>query len=141
MQDRRSTEQTGLATRDHGNYADSLRCVRICVVALRLANIGTRLLRDDPLQLHCAEVWHQGRSLVQPDTKTVPCGMGVGRWCVFQNIVRARSADATTGNYGHTFSTKAFIAGPFLAVFGAECTFQSTILTLTSALTQEYVQR
>ncbi|RMZ72981.1 major facilitator superfamily transporter [Pyrenophora seminiperda CCB06] len=35
----------------------------------------------------------------------------------------------------------AIIAGPFLNVLGGECVFQSTIFTLTSALTNEYVER
>ncbi|KAI1544026.1 major facilitator superfamily transporter, partial [Pyrenophora tritici-repentis] len=45
------------------------------------------------------------------------------------------------GRYSHILPTKAIIAGPFLNVLGGECVFQSTIFTLTSALTSEYVQR
>ncbi|OCL11777.1 hypothetical protein AOQ84DRAFT_286541 [Glonium stellatum] len=45
------------------------------------------------------------------------------------------------GNFDRIFSTKAIIAGPFLAIFGGECVFSSTIFALTAALTQEYVQR
>lgn len=55
--------------------------------------------------------------------------------------MRSQNTNATVGNYGHIFPTKAIIAGPFLAVFGAECVFQSTIYTITSGLTKEYVQR
>jgi hypothetical protein len=45
------------------------------------------------------------------------------------------------GHYHHILPTKAIIAGPFLAILGGECVFQSTIFTLTSALTTEYVER
>ncbi|KAF2691902.1 hypothetical protein K458DRAFT_411606 [Lentithecium fluviatile CBS 122367] len=45
------------------------------------------------------------------------------------------------GNYSHVLPTKAIIAGPFLAILGGECVFQSTIFTLTSTLSKEYVQR
>jgi hypothetical protein len=45
------------------------------------------------------------------------------------------------GHYHQLLPTKAIIAGPFLAVLGGECVFQSTIFTLTSALTAEYVER
>lgn len=45
------------------------------------------------------------------------------------------------GHLGHLLPTKAIIAGPFLAILGGECVFQSTIFTLTSALAQEYVER
>ncbi|KAF2109302.1 hypothetical protein BDV96DRAFT_244721 [Lophiotrema nucula] len=47
----------------------------------------------------------------------------------------------TVGNFSRVLPTKAIIAGPFLAVLGGECVFQSTIFTLTSALAREYVQR
>jgi hypothetical protein len=46
-----------------------------------------------------------------------------------------------SGHYHHLLPTKAIIAGPFLAVLGGECVFQSTVFTLTSALTTEYVER
>jgi hypothetical protein len=45
------------------------------------------------------------------------------------------------GYYSRLLPTKAIIAGPFLAVLGGECVFQSTIFTLTSALANEYVER
>ncbi|ORY19724.1 hypothetical protein BCR34DRAFT_551574 [Clohesyomyces aquaticus] len=45
------------------------------------------------------------------------------------------------GNYYHIIPTKAILAGPFLSILGSECVFASTVFTLTSALTQEYVQR
>jgi uncharacterized protein YqgC (DUF456 family) len=45
------------------------------------------------------------------------------------------------GHYQHLLPTRAIIAGPFLAVLGGECVFQSTVFTLTSALTAEYVER
>jgi hypothetical protein len=47
----------------------------------------------------------------------------------------------TPGHYHYLLPTKAIIVGPFLAVLGGECVFQSTIFTLTSALTTEYVER
>ncbi|KAF1913819.1 major facilitator superfamily domain-containing protein [Ampelomyces quisqualis] len=45
------------------------------------------------------------------------------------------------GYYSHLLPTNSIIAGPFLAVLGGECVFQSTIFTLTSALANEYVKR
>lgn len=45
------------------------------------------------------------------------------------------------GYFATILPTKAIIAGPFLNVLGGECVLQSTIYTLTSALTTEYVQR
>lgn len=45
------------------------------------------------------------------------------------------------GYFYHILPTKAIIVGPFLAIFGGECVLQSTIITLTSALAGEYVQR
>lgn len=48
---------------------------------------------------------------------------------------------AAIGHYSHILPTRAIIAGPFLAVLGGECVFQSTVFTLTSALASEYVER
>ncbi|KAL5117670.1 hypothetical protein ACEQ8H_004418 [Pleosporales sp. CAS-2024a] len=45
------------------------------------------------------------------------------------------------GHLDHVLPTNAILAGPFLAVFGGECVFQSTIFTLTSAFSNEYIQR
>jgi hypothetical protein len=45
------------------------------------------------------------------------------------------------GYFDHLLPTNAIVAGPFLALLGGECVFQSTIFTLTSALAQEYVER
>lgn len=56
-------------------------------------------------------------------------------WCCL------RCVDSGAGNYHHALPTKAIIAGPFLAVLGGDCVLQSTIFTLTSALSKEYVQR
>jgi hypothetical protein len=50
-------------------------------------------------------------------------------------------ADITIGHLEFLLPTKAIILGPFLAVLGGECVFQSTVFTLTSALAQEYVER
>lgn len=52
-----------------------------------------------------------------------------------------RGADTASGHYRHVLPTRAIVAGPFLAVLGGECVFQSTIFTLTSALSSSYVQR
>lgn len=51
------------------------------------------------------------------------------------------SANAPKGDLDRIIPTKAIIVGPFLAVLGGDCVFQSTVFTLTSALAQEYVQR
>jgi hypothetical protein len=59
-------------------------------------------------------------------------------YCLCRNMM---GTNAPQGNYHHLLPTKAIIAGPFLAVLGGECVFQSTIFTLTSALTSVYVQR
>ncbi|KAG9189791.1 hypothetical protein G6011_06659 [Alternaria panax] len=45
------------------------------------------------------------------------------------------------GHFSLFLPTKAILAGPIFNVLGGECVFQSTIFTLTSALTSEYVQR
>jgi hypothetical protein len=50
-------------------------------------------------------------------------------------------AEIPSGRYSRFLPTQAIISGPFLAVLGGECVFQSTIFTLTSALAQEYVER
>jgi hypothetical protein len=47
----------------------------------------------------------------------------------------------TLGHHHNLLPTKAILVGPFLAVFGGECVFQSTIFTLTSVLTYEYIER
>lgn len=50
-------------------------------------------------------------------------------------------AEISSGRYAHFLPTSAIIVGPLLNVLGGECVLQSTIFTLTSALTDEYVQR
>jgi hypothetical protein len=63
--------------------------------------------------------------------------VGKAAICMFLEL----STHILTGQLDHLLPTKAIIAGPFLAVLGGECVFQSTIFTLTSALAQEYVER
>lgn len=68
----------------------------------------------------------------------------VGDCCWYDSLCPhhlGRVAKEATGHYSNILPTKAIIAGPFLAVFGGECVFQSTIFTLTSALAGEYVER
>lgn len=47
----------------------------------------------------------------------------------------------TSGHFPLLLPTKAILASPIFNVLGGECVFQSTIFTLTSGLTSEYVQR
>ncbi|KAF1948339.1 MFS general substrate transporter [Byssothecium circinans] len=68
-------------------------------------------------------------------------GVRVVLWCNLVPRVFLSAWALAVGNFPHILPTKAIIAGPFLAVLGGECVFQSTIFTLTSALTREYVQR
>jgi hypothetical protein len=63
--------------------------------------------------------------------------------CIFTTLIQSdhSGADARTGHFSQFLPTKAILAGPFLVVLGGECVFQSAIFTLTSALTEEYVER
>jgi hypothetical protein len=63
--------------------------------------------------------------------------IAVGELAVLSLVSNAH----VVGQYGHILPTRAIIASPFLNVLGGECVFQSTIFTLTSALTREYVQQ
>ncbi|KAF2643483.1 hypothetical protein P280DRAFT_254189 [Massarina eburnea CBS 473.64] len=68
-------------------------------------------------------------------------GVRVVLWCNLVPRMFLSAWAVAIGNLPDILPTKAIIVGPFLAVLGGECVFQSTIFTLTSALTQEYVQR
>ncbi|CAI6335711.1 unnamed protein product [Periconia digitata] len=68
-------------------------------------------------------------------------GIRVVLWCNLVPRVFLSVWALVVGNFSGVFPTKAIIVGPFLSVLGGECVFQSTIFTLTSALTREYVQR
>ncbi|KNG47266.1 major facilitator superfamily transporter [Stemphylium lycopersici] len=62
-------------------------------------------------------------------------------WCNLVPRVFMSAWAMVVGHYSDLLPTTAIIAGPFLNVLGGECVFQSTVFTLTSALTSEYVQR
>ncbi|KAF2791103.1 hypothetical protein K505DRAFT_364116 [Melanomma pulvis-pyrius CBS 109.77] len=68
-------------------------------------------------------------------------GIKVVLWCNLIPRIFMSIWALVVGNYHDILPTKAIIAGPFLAVLGGDCVFSSTIFTLTSSLTQEYVQR
>ncbi|KAF2132125.1 hypothetical protein P153DRAFT_373932 [Dothidotthia symphoricarpi CBS 119687] len=68
-------------------------------------------------------------------------GVRVVLWCNLVPRVFMSAWAIAIGRYAHIFPTKAILAGPMLAVLGGECVLQSTIFTLTSMLTTEYVQR
>lgn len=68
-------------------------------------------------------------------------GVRVVLWCNLVPRLFMSAWAIAVGRYHHLLSTKAIIAGPFFNVLGGECVFQSTIFTLTSALTSGYVQR
>ncbi|KAF1834478.1 hypothetical protein BDW02DRAFT_331432 [Decorospora gaudefroyi] len=113
-------------------------------------SIPEELCKIDSVQRRLA--WLQGimeTTLVVCDfLVTIPfsfvaekCGVGVVLWC---NLIPRGFMSAwaiAVGKYSHILPTKAIIAGPFLNLLGGECVFQSTVFTLTSALTRDYVQR
>ncbi|PSN70196.1 MFS general substrate transporter [Corynespora cassiicola Philippines] len=113
-------------------------------------SIPEKLCKIDPVQKQLA--WLQGimeTTLVVCDfVVTIPFSFiaekyGVRTVLWFNMVPRVFLSvwALLVGNYASFLPTKAIIAGPFLAVLGGECVFQSTIFTLTSALAQEYVQR
>lgn len=61
--------------------------------------------------------------------------------CIIIMSSSKSGVNVTAGHYTYLLPIKAILAGPFLALLGGECVFQSTIFTLTSALTDEYVER
>ncbi|CAE7205823.1 hypothetical protein PTNB73_07234 [Pyrenophora teres f. teres] len=113
-------------------------------------SIPEKLCKIDDVQRRLA--WLQGimeTTLVVCDfIMTIPFsfvaqrwGIRVVLWCNLIPRVFMSAWAVVVGHYSHVLPTKAIIAGPFLNVLGGECVFQSTIFTLTSALTSEYVQR
>lgn len=68
-------------------------------------------------------------------------GVRVVLWCNLVPRMFMSVWAIAVGCFAHILPTKAIIVGPFLAVLGGECVFQSTIFALTSALAGEYVQR
>ncbi|KAF2856680.1 hypothetical protein T440DRAFT_5780 [Plenodomus tracheiphilus IPT5] len=62
-------------------------------------------------------------------------------WCNLVPRIFMSVWAIVVGQYTHLLPTNAILAGPFLAVLGGECVFQSTVFTLTSSLAGEYVQR
>ncbi|KAF9699066.1 hypothetical protein EKO04_003141 [Ascochyta lentis] len=68
-------------------------------------------------------------------------GIRVVLWCNLIPRMFMSVWAIAIGRFAHILPTKTIIAGPFLAVLGGECVFQSTIFALTSALAGEYVQR
>lgn len=113
-------------------------------------SIPEKLCKIDNVQRQLA--WLQGSmetALVVCDfVVTIPFSFIAERWGVrfvlWCNLVPRIFMSAwalVVGQYTHLLPTKAILAGPFLAVLGGECVFQSTVFTLTSALAGEYVQR
>ncbi|EOA81596.1 uncharacterized protein SETTUDRAFT_143245 [Exserohilum turcica Et28A] len=113
-------------------------------------SVPERLCKIDPVQRRLA--WLQGTmetTLVACDfIVTIPFGFVAERWGVkvvlWCNLLPRIFMSAwamAVGYFATILPTKAIIAGPFLNVLGGECVLQSTIYTLTSALTTEYVQR
>ncbi|KAH5125295.1 hypothetical protein HBH71_005050 [Parastagonospora nodorum] len=68
-------------------------------------------------------------------------GFKVVLWCNMIPRIGLSIWAIVVGHLEFLLPTKAIILGPFLAVLGGECVFQSTVFTLTSALAQEYVER
>ncbi|KAH7406027.1 major facilitator superfamily domain-containing protein [Phaeosphaeria sp. MPI-PUGE-AT-0046c] len=112
--------------------------------------IPEKLCKIDEVQRKLA--WLQGimeTTLVVCDfLVTIPFSFVAERWGVrvvlLCNLVPRMGMSAwaiIVGQYSHLLPTKAIVSGPFLAVLGGECVFQSTIFTLTSALAGEYVER
>ncbi|KAF2653954.1 hypothetical protein K491DRAFT_694262 [Lophiostoma macrostomum CBS 122681] len=68
-------------------------------------------------------------------------GIRVVFWCNLVPRIFMSGWALAVGNLDNLLPTKAIIAGPFLAVFGGECVFTSTVFTLASALKTDYVER
>ncbi|KAI8937449.1 hypothetical protein NX059_005171 [Plenodomus lindquistii] len=113
-------------------------------------SIPEKLCKIDDIQRQLA--WLQGimeTTLVVCDfAVTIPfsfiaerCGVRFVLWCNLVPRIFMSAWALVVGHYAHLLPTKAILAGPFLAVLGGECVFQSTVFTLTSALAGEYVQR
>ncbi|KAH7127039.1 major facilitator superfamily domain-containing protein [Dendryphion nanum] len=68
-------------------------------------------------------------------------GVKVVLWCNLVPRIFMSFWAVVVGHSEHILPTKAIIAGPILAILGGDCVFQSTIFTLTSALSKEYVER
>ncbi|KAH8710186.1 major facilitator superfamily domain-containing protein [Phaeosphaeriaceae sp. PMI808] len=62
-------------------------------------------------------------------------------WCNLVPRIFMSVWAIAVGHFHHLLSSQAIVAGPFLAVMGGDCVFQSTVFTLTSGLAQEYVER
>ncbi|KAF7672286.1 hypothetical protein GT037_009796 [Alternaria burnsii] len=96
--------------------------------------------------------WLQGSmetmSVVCDFIVTIPFSFMAKKWGVrtvlWFNLVPRVVMSVWTVIVGHfplLLPTKAILASPIFNVLGGECVFQSTIFTLTSGLTSEYVQR
>jgi hypothetical protein len=66
--------------------------------------------------------------------------LAVGRLPVFCRACGC-VADGFQGQLPHALPTNAIIVGPFLAVLGGDCVFNSTVFAITSSFAKEYVQR
>ncbi|PVH92922.1 hypothetical protein DM02DRAFT_259293 [Periconia macrospinosa] len=119
-------------------------------VILDDGSIPEKLCKIDDVQRKLA--WLQGvmetTQVVGDFLVTIPFsfvaekfGIRTVLWCNLVPRVFLSVWALVVGNFSNIFPTKAIIVGPFLSVLGGECVFQSTIFTLTSALTREYVQR
>ncbi|KAF2275877.1 uncharacterized protein EI97DRAFT_399400 [Westerdykella ornata] len=112
--------------------------------------IPEELCKIDAVQKRLA--WFQGimeTTLVVCDViVTIPFsfiaeryGVRIVLWCNLVPRITLSVMAIVVGTLDHILPAKTILAGPFLAVFGGECVFSSTIFTLTSALSNDYVQR
>jgi hypothetical protein len=102
--------------------------------------MSCRFRGDHTVQFRRGEMGRQGRSVVESSAEAGTEYLGnYCRYVVCDPMKRGTKSDP--GYLQHVLPTNMIIGGPFLAILGGECVFQSTIFTLTSALAEEYVER
>ncbi|KAH6878266.1 major facilitator superfamily domain-containing protein [Alternaria rosae] len=68
-------------------------------------------------------------------------GVSTVLWCNLVPRIVMSAWAIVVGNFPRLLPTESILTGSIFNILGGECVFQSTIFTLTSALTSEYVQR